>query len=115
MAEVAVGELNRKGLAISNSITKNCEVYVVSTSIVYGRIMLGRGATATSAADLNFISRLWTFICDTKQSNTSQPPFDVNISSPAATIAMALTVLRTNRADVANTLVIPDSMIELNH
>ena len=44
MAEVAVGELNRKGLAISNPITENCEVYVVSISIAFGMIMLGRGA-----------------------------------------------------------------------
>ena len=115
MVEVAIVELNRKSLAISNSTTENREAYVVSTSIAFSMIMLRRGATATSAADLNIISCLWTVIRRTKHTNTSQPPFDVNVTSLAATVTMALVFLRTNWADVANALVIPDSIIELNH
>lgn len=114
MAEVALGVLGRKDLSHSTqSGTDNREAYCVSAALAFGMIMLGRGSNASNLADLNFIERLRTFIHGSNQ-QTGQPAFDVNITSPAATVALALMFLRTNRSDVADSLAIPDTVTALN-
>jgi anaphase-promoting complex subunit 1 len=111
MAEVALNELRCQVDSPLNAGSSNREAYCVSAALAFGMIMVGRGATAASPADLDFVSRLWTLIHGSKERN---PPFDVNITSPCATIALAMMFLRTGKADIAQALHIPDTVTGLN-
>ena len=48
------------------------------------------------------------------QEHRNNPPFDINLTSPAASIALGLMYLKTGRKDVANILTIPDTIVSLN-
>jgi anaphase-promoting complex subunit 1 len=43
-----------------------------------------------------------------------RPPFDINLTSPAASMALGLMYLRTERQDIADVLTIPDTVVSLN-
>jgi anaphase-promoting complex subunit 1 len=110
MAEVTLSELGRQNSSFTPG-SNNREAYCVSAALAFGMIMIGRGATATSAADLNFISRLHTLIHGDKQ---KEPAFDLNITSPSASIALGMMFLRTGKREIADTLEIPDNVTGLN-
>jgi anaphase-promoting complex subunit 1 len=111
MAEVALSELGCQNSSPSNSGSTSREAYCVSAALAFGMIMIGRGATATSPADLDFVSRLHTLIHGSK---ARDPQFDVNLTSPCASIALAMMFLRTEKQDIAASLEIPESVTELN-
>jgi anaphase-promoting complex subunit 1 len=111
MAEVALSELGCQNSSAFSPYNTSREAYCVSAALAFGMIMIGRGAIATSPADLNFVSRLHTLIHGSK---SKDPPFDVNITSPCATIALAMMFLRTGKQDIAESLEIPKTVTGLN-
>lgn len=66
---------------------------------------------------MDLLSRLNVLIHGAPGSLTgmkTRPPFDLNLTSPAATIALGLMYLRTERRDVADMLTVPETVLELN-
>lgn len=117
MAEVTLHQLGRPDLGRPEPGNETREAYINAAALSFGMIMLGRGSVATSPADVALLSRLRILIHGEKssafQSATGNSSFDVNITSPAATIALGLMYLRTNRQDIADILTIPDSIMAL--
>ncbi|GAA5951186.1 hypothetical protein JCM10213_003604 [Rhodosporidiobolus nylandii] len=75
---------------------------------VFRTLVLGSGSTSSSGSgSAAFSSSTSAF----PSSTSSQPgaPIDLNITSPSATVALALMYLRSHRADVASILDVPDS------
>ncbi|KAH8112116.1 hypothetical protein DFH11DRAFT_1788437 [Phellopilus nigrolimitatus] len=119
MAEVALHQISRPDLLQPDLSTENREAYTMAAALSFGMIMLGRGAATTSPADVALLSRLRVLIHgegpSTLQNKSSKKSFDVNLASPAATMALGLMYLKTERQDVADILTIPDSVTALNH
>ncbi|GAA5900848.1 hypothetical protein JCM8208_004626 [Rhodotorula glutinis] len=97
------------------------EAYALSCGFAFGTIMLGRGRDQSSAAKEG--ERLRTFrALILGEGNHTLPGLsgagsgpDINITSPAATVAVALMYLRSERKDVADILEIPDSLRTLDY
>ena len=97
------------------------EAYALSAGFAFGLIMLASGTDP--AATANEVALLRTFrALILGESNHPLPGAtpstnvtDVNITSSAATIAAGLMYLRTERADVAHTLEIPDTARRLDY
>lgn len=115
MVEVCLGELSRKDLLQQEQSTEHREAYTFSAAIAFGMIMLGKGTLIP--ADLDLVQRLNILLHgDVTRSarDKSVHPFDLNLTSPAAAIALGLMYLRTGRQDIADLLTIPDSAVALN-
>ncbi|KAI5119343.1 hypothetical protein M0805_004020 [Coniferiporia weirii] len=119
MAEVALHQISRPDLLQPDLSNENREAYTMAAALSFGMIMLGRGTGTTSPADVALLSRLRILIHgegpSTFQVKPSKQSFDVNLTSPAATMALGLMYLKTERQDVADILTIPDSVTALNH
>jgi len=116
MAEVCLGELSRKDLVQQDLGNEHREAYTFSAAIAYGMIMLGKGSLIP--ADLDMVQRLTILLHgDVSGQERDRPmnPFDINLTSPAAAIALGLMYLRTGRRDIADLLKIPETSLELNH
>ncbi|KAJ1300671.1 hypothetical protein OPQ81_002319 [Rhizoctonia solani] len=108
MAEVMLSEIGRHTDGL------DAEAYAVSSALAFGMIMVGSGARATSPVDMEMLARLRVYIQgEPLGAPGDKPSFDVNITSPAATIALALMYLRTGREDIAQLLELPDSPMAL--
>ena len=92
------------------------EAYALSAGFAFGMIMLGRGrrVAENAASELDHLRIFRSLILG--ESNHSLPgshqadtAVDINITSPAATVAVALMYLRSERKDVAALLAIPDT------
>jgi anaphase-promoting complex subunit 1 len=116
MAEVCLGEMYKKDASsITSTANATKEAYVVSAALAFGMIMLGRGFTSNNAADAEFVSRLKTMIKGISgYGNGTEAPFDWNAAAPAACIALGLMFLRTNRKDISEIMLLPDSLEGLN-
>ncbi|KAF8627589.1 hypothetical protein AX17_006162 [Amanita inopinata Kibby_2008] len=115
MAEVCLNQISRRDLVQPDLSNEHRESYTYSAALAFGMIMLGKGTTIP--ADMALLSRLSVLIHgDTKSSLTgkSRPSFDLNLTSPAATIALGLMYLKTERKDIADILMIPDTVVALN-
>ncbi|KLO17751.1 hypothetical protein SCHPADRAFT_994092 [Schizopora paradoxa] len=118
MAEVALHQLSRKDLMSPDISNEYREAYVLAAAFSFGMIMLGRGTITSSPADVSLLARLRVLIHGegptTSTGAKEDASFDVNLTSPAATLALGLMFLRTNRQDVADVLTIPDTILSLN-
>ncbi|PFH49996.1 hypothetical protein AMATHDRAFT_62013 [Amanita thiersii Skay4041] len=115
MAEVCLNQVCRKDLVQPDLSNEHREAYTYAAALAFGMIMLGKGSTIP--ADMALLSRLSVLIHgDAKTSlyGKSSSSFDLNLTSPAATIAIGLMYLRTGRKDVADMLTIPDTIVALN-
>ncbi|TFK24896.1 anaphase promoting complex subunit 1 [Coprinopsis marcescibilis] len=115
MAEVCLSEISRKDLLQPDLSNEHREAYTFSAAIAFGMIMLGKGSSIP--ADLDLLARLNALIHGdpaARKHERSANPFDINLTSPAAAIAMGLMYLKTERQDVADMLSIPDTPIALN-
>ncbi|KAJ7597266.1 hypothetical protein C8J56DRAFT_882770 [Mycena floridula] len=114
MAEVCLYQISRRDLVQPDLSNEYREAYTFSAALAFGMIMLGKGTTIP--ADTTFLTRLTTLIHG--DSNTLltgvRPSFDINLTSPAATIGLGLMYLRTERQDIADILTIPDTAVALN-
>ncbi|KAI9571862.1 anaphase promoting complex subunit 1 [Boletus coccyginus] len=116
MAEVCLNQISRKDLVQPDLSNEHREAYTYSASLAFGMIMLGRGSPIP--ADVACLHRLRVLIHGEAKGTIggrSRPTFDVNITSPAATIALGLMYLKTEQKDVADILELPSTVIELNH
>ncbi|OBZ68319.1 Anaphase-promoting complex subunit 1, partial [Grifola frondosa] len=117
MAEVCLNQINRKDLFQPDLTNEYREAYTLSGALACGMIMLGKGSAIP--ADLAIQSRLRVLIHGEGHvmvnAKPTRPSFDVNLTSPAATITLGLMYLKTERQDVADILAIPDTLLALNH
>lgn len=115
MAEVCLGQMCRKDLIQPDVSTEYREAYTLCAALAFGMVMLGKGSDVP--ADLVLLSRLRVLVHGEGHSLTgikaTRPSFDVNLTSPAATIALGFMYMRTERKDVADILTIPDTALAL--
>ncbi|KAF5353340.1 hypothetical protein D9756_008086 [Leucocoprinus leucothites] len=121
MAEVCLNQTSRKDLVQPDLSNEHREAYTYAAALAFGMIMLGKGTTIP--ADAALLSRLTTLIHGDAdptmmgggtEKQKERAPFDVNLTSPAATIALGLMYLRTERQDIADLLPVPDTVLALN-
>ncbi|KAF4611458.1 hypothetical protein D9613_003815 [Agrocybe pediades] len=115
MAEVCLTQISRRDLVQPDLSNEHREAYTSASALAFGMIMLGRGSTIP--ADLIILKRLSILIhgdANTLTGKQTKSSFDVNLTSPAASIALGLMYLRTGRQDVADVLTIPDTVMSLN-
>ncbi|KAI0074880.1 hypothetical protein K474DRAFT_1600790 [Panus rudis PR-1116 ss-1] len=118
MAEVCIQQIGKKDLVppdLSNDYREAC---TMSAALAFGMIMLGKGSEVP--ADVALFERLCELIHGMPEGQlpsdmlNNKAGFDLSLTSPAATIALGLMYLRTDRRDVAETLVIPDTVAALD-
>ncbi|KAJ6524495.1 hypothetical protein B0H19DRAFT_972018 [Mycena capillaripes] len=114
MAEVCLNEISRRDLVQPDLSNEYREAYTFSAALSFGMIMLGKGSMIP--ADMALLSRLNVLIHGEAKSVVSKQgtSFDINLTSPAATLGLGLMYLRTERQDVADMLTIPDTVLALN-
>ncbi|KAF8172820.1 hypothetical protein K438DRAFT_1981304 [Mycena galopus ATCC 62051] len=114
MAEVCLNEISRRDLVQPDLSNEYREAYTFSAALSFGMIMLGKGSMIP--ADMALLSRLNVLIHGEAKSMVMKKghSFDINLTSPAATLALGLMYLRTERQDVADILTIPDTVLALN-
>ena len=119
MAEVALHQISRRDLVQPDLSNEHREAYTLAAALSFGMIMLGRGTVTSSPADVALLSRLRVLIHGeaptVSQAKQKKPSFDVILTSPAASIALGLMYLKTERKDVADVLTIPDTVSALDH
>lgn len=121
MADVAMQELSMAHLGGGPEISnEHREAYTITAGLTYGLIMCGLGSRLSSPEDDAHLTQLRTYVAgkempriSTSASSTSASAprptngLNLNIVSPAATIALALRFLKTNRADIAASFALP--------
>lgn len=115
MAEVCLNQISRHDLVQPDLSNEHREAYTYASALAFGMIMLGKGTTIP--ADMAILKRLTVLIHGDENlllGNTARPLFDTNLTSPAATIALGLMYLRTERQDIADILTIPDTVLTLD-
>ncbi|KAF7300244.1 APC1-C domain-containing protein [Mycena kentingensis (nom. inval.)] len=116
MAEVCLTQIHRADLALPDITNEYREAYTYSAALAFGMIMLGKGNNVP--ADTTILDRLTVLIHGEPYSSRGKRvkpmDFDINLASPAATLALGLMYLRTERQDVADILTIPDTVLALN-
>lgn len=115
MAEVCLNQISRRDLVQPDLSNEHREAYTFAAALAFGMIMLGKGTTIP--ADSHLLSRLNVLVhgdADPMLAKNIRMPFDINLTSPAATIALGLMYLRTERQDIADLLPIPDTVLTLN-
>ncbi|KZT67155.1 hypothetical protein DAEQUDRAFT_713848 [Daedalea quercina L-15889] len=116
MAEVCLNQISRKDLYQPDLSNEYREAYTLSAALACGMVMLGRGSSIP--ADLTILERLRILVHGEGHISLSgrptRPSFDVNLTSPAASLSLGLMYLRTGRQDVADILRIPDTLVALN-
>ncbi|KAK4701396.1 anaphase-promoting complex subunit 1, partial [Phenoliferia sp. Uapishka_3] len=97
------------------------EAYALSAGFAFGLIMLGSGTeSATTSNEVTLLRTFRALILGESNhplpgATPSSNVTDVNITSSAATVAIGLTYLRTERQDVADMLEIPDTARRLDY
>ncbi|KAI0364452.1 hypothetical protein BV20DRAFT_956236 [Pilatotrama ljubarskyi] len=116
MAEVCLNQISRRDLYQPDISNEYREAYTISAALACGMILLGKGTS--TPADLVIQNRLRLLIHGeprlVENGKPRRPTFDVNITSPAASVALGLMYLRTERQDVADILAIPTTLEGLN-
>ncbi|KAJ4490696.1 hypothetical protein J3R30DRAFT_122797 [Lentinula aciculospora] len=112
MAEVCLNQMNRKDLVQPDLSNEYREAYTYSAALAFGMVMLGKGTTIP--ADTALLERLNVLIHGDGEFGSPHRSFDINLTSPAASIALGLMYLRTERQDVADMLSVPDTILGLN-
>ncbi|KAI0661437.1 hypothetical protein C8Q70DRAFT_1044010 [Cubamyces menziesii] len=116
MAEVCLNQISRRDLYQPDISNEYREAYTLSAALACGMVLLGKGTS--TPADLVVQNRLRLLIHGeprlVENGKPRRPTFDVNITSPAASVALGLMYLRTERQDVADILAIPTTLEGLN-
>jgi len=114
MAEVCLTQISRRDLVQPDLSNEHREAYTYASALAFGMIMLGKGTIIP--VDLELIKRLSILVHGDSNATLGRETrtFDVNLTSPAACIALGLMYLRTGRKDVADIMFIPETVVELN-
>jgi len=108
-AEVALTEIGHSRTITAETVHENREAYSLSAALAFGMIMLGTRAENLSAADRKFVDVLRVYIHGVPPSTdrAERAPFDLNITAPVATIALALMFLKSERHEIADIVALP--------
>ncbi|KAJ3746045.1 hypothetical protein DFH05DRAFT_1442763 [Lentinula detonsa] len=112
MAEVCLNQMNRKDLVQPDISNEYREAYTYSAALAFGMVMLGKGTSIP--ADTALVERLNILIHGDGGLGGPNASFDINLTSPAASIALGLMYLRSERQDVADLLSVPNTILGLN-
>ncbi|KDQ54480.1 hypothetical protein JAAARDRAFT_209213 [Jaapia argillacea MUCL 33604] len=116
MAEMCLSQISRKDLVQPDISNEHREAYTLAAALAFGMMMLGKGSDVP--ADVILRSRLRTLVHGETISSfhrpQARPSFDVNLTSPAATMGLALMYFKTERQDVADILSLPDTTLGLS-
>ncbi|TCD69009.1 Anaphase-promoting complex subunit 1 [Steccherinum ochraceum] len=116
MAEVCITQISRKDLVQPDLSNEYREAYTLCSALAFGMIMLGKGTQTPADADL--LMRLSVLVhgegYSAAEDRPGRPDFDVTLTSPAASMALALMYLKTERQDVADILTLPDTVVALD-
>ncbi|THH30259.1 hypothetical protein EUX98_g3917 [Antrodiella citrinella] len=116
MAEVCITQISRKDLVQPDLSNEFREAYTLCSALAFGMIMLGKGSQTPADADL--LTRLSVLVhgegYSAAEDRPGRPDFDVTLTSPAATMSLALMYLKTGRQDVADILTLPDTVVALD-
>ena len=100
-----MSQVSRRDLVQPDLSNEYREAYTYCAALAFGMVMLGKGSDVP--ADLVLLSRLRVLIHGEGHALANKhvrPTFDINLTSPAASIALGLMYLRTNRQDIADIL-----------
>lgn len=117
MAEVALNEIGRREPAVAEPSQESREAYALSAALAFGMIMVGTRPHVLSPADLESVDRLRIYVHGLPPSaaRSSRPQFNINVTSPAACIALGLMFLRSGRADIADVVALPNIAVSLDN
>ena len=119
MAEVCLKQISRNDLTQPDLSNEHREAYAMAAALAFGMVTLGGGSVVPVPADEAVVSELRILIHGEApshmRSKRTRAAFDINLTSPAATIALGLMYLRTESQEVADILTIPDTVMALNH
>jgi anaphase-promoting complex subunit 1 len=118
MAEVCLKQISRNDLTQPDLSNEHREAYAMAAALAFGMVTLGGGSVVPVPADEALVSELRILIHGEAPSHMhsrrTRAAFDINLTSPAATIALGLMYLRTECQEVADILTIPDTVMALN-
>ncbi|KAI0270748.1 hypothetical protein BC834DRAFT_967470 [Gloeopeniophorella convolvens] len=118
MAEVCLKQISRNDLTQPDLSNEHREAYAMAAALAFGMVTLGKGSVASVPADDALVSELRVLIHGEAPSHArgkrSHSTFDINLTSPAATIALGLMYLKTESKEVADILTVPDTIMALN-
>jgi anaphase-promoting complex subunit 1 len=118
MAEVCLKQISRNDLTQPDLSNEHREAYAMAAALAFGMVTLGEGSAVPIPADEALVSELRILIHGEAPSNTrgkrTRAAFDINLTSPAASMALGLMYLRTESQEVADILTIPDTIMALN-
>jgi anaphase-promoting complex subunit 1 len=117
LADIALREISREDIMVPSQGSDNREAYTVSAALAFGMIMVGKGAKANSAADNAWLNRLRLLIHGERKVGVQHElpkNFDLNVTAPGASLALALLYLKSNRRDIADIVSVPTTRIALN-
>lgn len=121
MADKILRELSRTTLQNKEQSEVCREAYVLSTGFAFGMIMLAHGGQGTGPEDEALLRRFKSLVNDDGQSSLLRATgkegngVDVSMTSPAATVALALMYLDSHRADVLDLVVLPNDEDQLDY
>lgn len=122
LADVAIKQLvNTRVVPLEGPETCR-EAYTIACGFTYGFIMLRAGKDrTTSASDAESLRLLRNLVTGDglhdlpSAKNSMSTATDVGLTSPAATIALALVYLDSDRSDIADSLEIPQSSVRFDY
>ncbi|KAI0315112.1 hypothetical protein OF83DRAFT_1133590 [Amylostereum chailletii] len=118
MAEVCLKQISRSDLNQPDLSNEHREAYTMGAALAFGMVMLGKGTTPPIPADEALVDELRGLIHGEVSSQLrgkrARPTFDLNLTSPAATIALGLMYMKSNSQEMADILTIPDTVLTLN-
>lgn len=115
IAEATLSEISRSDMPGASGFAEYREAYSFSAAMGFGLVMLGRGGQATSGVERRMLEQLHRCIYGDAVGVGPKrgPAIDATVTSPGATLALGLMYLRTGRKDIADSIEIPQSAIEL--
>ena len=127
MTDVLLGEVEGRGKGREQDKGNDAERtgYALAAGFGLGLVLLGRGGNARGVSDLRIEDRLIALLQHNTQlngnnneangSSTSTPLHNLDVTAPAATVALALMYFHSNNADIASHLTIPTTHYELDY
>ena len=111
-----------------NESVNELDTYILCAGIACGLLTIGKGDDIIGLSDINIVDRLIQYFdggsieSDTHESKlhiaTQQRPhskINIDLTAPAATLALTLMYLHTNNTDAAKRITIPNTLFQLNY
>jgi anaphase-promoting complex subunit 1 len=121
VADIFIREFGKITVQNMEQAEAHRETYALMNGFAFGLVMLGEGKAKAGMGDAALLRQFRTFVDGDGQSPLPgskkgvQPAVDVNITSPAATVALSLMYLGTCRQDVIDLFEIPQSSSRLDY